>query len=301
MDNPKVSVMCLAYNHQPYIRQALDGIFMQKTNFDYEVIIHDDASTDNTADIIRTYIPKHSQKINAVFQTENQYSKDVSMFMLLYPYCKGEYIAICEGDDYWTDPLKLQTQVDILDNHPKYSGCGHNVDIVDENSNPHNDAWIKKNIDVQENTIKHIKHIYMHMRLAHTCSLVFRKSLVDNIAVSTLSEYKSIEINDDNKLSALIAANGEFYHLNKIMACYRYVATHGDSWNARTQGKNLSFASLKGFLQVDKFLSTHYGISGLYEHTYNRLIRNAISFYLTSPTQENRDILTSALKIWSFL
>ncbi len=301
MDNPKVSVMCLAYNHQPYIRQALDGIFMQKTNFDYEVVIHDDASTDSTADIIRTYIPKYAHKINAIFQTENKYSKDTNMLMLLYPYCKGEYIAICEGDDYWTDPLKLQTQVDILDNHSEYSGCGHNIDVVDENSNPHNDAWMKKNIDVQEDTIKHIKHIYMQMRLAHTCSLVFRKSLIDDMTASTLSEYKSIEINDDNKLSALMAANGEFYHINKIMACYRYVATHGYSWNARTQGKNLSFASLKGFLQLDDFLSTHHGISCLYEHTYTRLIRNATNFYLTAPTQENRDILTSALKIWSFL
>ena len=125
---PRLSVACITYNAAPYIRQALDGFLMQKTNFPFEVLVHDDASTDGTAEIIREYAEKRPDVIRAVFQKENQWSKGVAVApKFLWPLIRGEYVAMCEGDDYWTDPLKLQKQVDWLDAHPESSVCFHPV------------------------------------------------------------------------------------------------------------------------------------------------------------------------------
>ena len=117
---PLASIRCLTYNHEQYIRQCLDGFVMQKTNFPFEIIIHDDASTDKTAEIIREYAEKYSN-IHAILETENQYSKhDGSLARIVNQAIRGKYVALCEGDDYWTDPLKLQKQVDFLEKNPDY-------------------------------------------------------------------------------------------------------------------------------------------------------------------------------------
>lgn len=116
-----VSVICLTYNHSSFIKQCLDGFVMQETNFNYEVIIHDDASTDDTQDIIKEYAQKYTDIFVPILQKENQYSKHVQIgSTFIYPICRGKYVAFCEGDDYWTDPLKLQRQVDFLESHPEY-------------------------------------------------------------------------------------------------------------------------------------------------------------------------------------
>ncbi len=116
-----VSIDCLTYNHENYIRDALEGFLMQKTDFAFEVLIHDDASTDQTANIIRKYEKKYPGVIKPIYQKENQFSQDGDISkQFQYPRAKGKYIAICEGDDYWTDPYKLQKQVDFLEAHPDY-------------------------------------------------------------------------------------------------------------------------------------------------------------------------------------
>ena len=113
-----VSIWCLTYNHEPYIRQCLEGFVMQKTNFCFEAVVHDDASTDGTATIVREYAEKYPDIIKPIFETENQYSKnDGSLDRIFEESCKGKYIALCEGDDYWIDPLKLQKQVNALESH----------------------------------------------------------------------------------------------------------------------------------------------------------------------------------------
>lgn len=120
----KVSIMCNAYNHERYIRSALDGFVMQKTNFAFEILIHDDASTDKTADIIREYEAKYPNLIKPIYQTENQHSKGIGAPRIFQePRVQGKYIAFCEGDDYWTDPFKLQKQYDAMEAHPEVDIC----------------------------------------------------------------------------------------------------------------------------------------------------------------------------------
>lgn len=128
MNDIVVSISCITYNHEPYIRKCLDGFVMQKTNFIFEVLIHDDASTDGTATIIREYVDKYPNLIKPIFQTENQYSKGVPISQTYnWPRARGKYIALCEGDDYWTDPYKLQKQVDFLEANSDYSLCFANA------------------------------------------------------------------------------------------------------------------------------------------------------------------------------
>ncbi len=116
---PLVSICTLVYNHEPFLKECFEGFLMQKTNFAFEVLVHDDASTDNSAEIIREYTEKYPDIFKPIYQIENQYSKGVKVSATYqFPRAKGKYIAICEGDDYWTDPLKLQKQVDILEQNP---------------------------------------------------------------------------------------------------------------------------------------------------------------------------------------
>lgn len=131
---PLVSICCITYNHEKYIRDAIESFLMQETNFPFEIIIHDDASTDKTADIIREYEKKYPELIKPIYQTENQYSKGVKINLEFnFPRAKGKYIALCEGDDYWTDPNKLQIQVAFLEENPDYVITYTAVEAFDEN------------------------------------------------------------------------------------------------------------------------------------------------------------------------
>jgi glycosyltransferase involved in cell wall biosynthesis len=132
VSKPLVSIGCLTYNHEPYIEDALEGFLIQETNFPFEIIIHDDASTDRTAYIIGEYETKYPNLIKPIYQTENQYLQGKLMSQFLMPSCKGEYIAYCDGDDYWTDPQKLQIQFDFLESNPDYVISGHNAFVIDE-------------------------------------------------------------------------------------------------------------------------------------------------------------------------
>lgn len=125
---PTVSIKCLAYNHEKYIEKALDSFLMQKTNFPFEIVVHDDASTDNTTNIIRQYENMFPNIIKPIYEMENQYSKDAeAMLQMVHSNLKGEYVALCEGDDYWTDEYKLQKQYDAMEKHPEVDMCAHAV------------------------------------------------------------------------------------------------------------------------------------------------------------------------------
>ena len=124
---PLVSICCITYNHARFIRKCLDGFLMQETSFPIEILIHDDASTDGTDDIIRDYTARFPDLFFPLYEEENQYSKPNHKQIDLYNFerARGKYIAYCEGDDFWTNPYKLQKQIDFLETHPDYSVCWH--------------------------------------------------------------------------------------------------------------------------------------------------------------------------------
>lgn len=212
MSTPLVSICCLAYNHESYIRECLDGFLMQETDFDFEILIHDDASTDKTADIIREYELKHPDIIKPIYQTENQYSKGVRpTFSYNIPRAKGIYIALCEGDDYWTDPLKLQKQVDLLEEHTDCSGCFTNANIINELDNSKT-IYVKR---VKEGKVREKTIILRGGGLYPTASLVFRKS---DLKLDNFSKYPAIA--GDELLVFELSRKGSLYFLNEITCVY---------------------------------------------------------------------------------
>ena len=213
---PLLSIHCLTYNHAPFIRQTLDGFVMQKTNFPFEVLIHDDASTDGTADIIREYEAKYPDIIKPIYQTENQWNKGVSISKKYqFPRIKGKYVALCEGDDYWTDPLKLQKQVDFLESHPDCSICFHPVVVHwEDKSKP-------DSIYPTEKQLKGIKEFDLHELLnqnfIQTNSVVYRwRFHQDNL---DLIPEKILP--GDWFLHLLHAQVGKIVFLPEVMATYR--------------------------------------------------------------------------------
>ena len=133
MNTSLVSICCVTYNHAQFIRKCLDGFLMQQTDFLVEILIHDDCSTDGTTEIIREYEAKYPDLIFPLYEEENQYQQGKAAEIDFYNYrrARGKYIAYCEGDDYWTDPLKLQKQVDFMEANLEYSVCFHGFEEYD--------------------------------------------------------------------------------------------------------------------------------------------------------------------------
>ena len=207
-----VSIKCTVYNHEPYLRQCLEGFVMQKSNFRFEAIVHDDASTDGSAAIIREYAEKYPDIIKPIYETENQYSKhDGSLKRIMDSACKGKYIAICEGDDYWIDPLKLQKQVSFMEKNPDYILCGTNGLILwDDGINA--PEYFHRNFRSRELTPEDIIGKWPFP----TASLLFRRELY-NIA----DGFKCKIYSGDIRLILVALANGRIWSMADVATVYR--------------------------------------------------------------------------------
>jgi glycosyltransferase involved in cell wall biosynthesis len=211
-DLPLVSISCITFNHSKYVRQCFDGFLMQKTNFKFEVVVHDDASTDGTKEIIEEYTNKYPDIFFPMYQKENQYSKGVRGFMpkFNFPRCRGKYIALCEGDDYWTDENKLQKQVDFLENNEEYVLCFHKLNILKISGKIEIDdiTNVPEKHDRLEDLVKYGNYI-------HTSSVVFR---YDNI---TMPKEFFLSPAGDFFLYIIISKQGKLKYLEDIMSVYR--------------------------------------------------------------------------------
>lgn len=225
--SPLVSICCITFNHEPYIRKCLDGFLMQKTNFDFEILIHDDASTDGTASIIRKYKVKYPDLLKPIYQTENQYSKGIRPINKFnFERARGKYIALCEGDDYWIDPLKLQKQVDFLEENEEYSICFHNVKIFKENENKFMADYITREVNETSDIYELAKANYIH-----TPSVLFR-----NIITEFPTEFYNSPAGD-YFLHMLNAQFGKIKKLNDCMAVYR--VHEGGVWSTKSKKESI--------------------------------------------------------------
>ncbi len=222
MKKPLVSINCITYNHEPYIRQCLDGFMMQKTNFAFEVLIHDDASTDNTANIIQEYEAKYPEIIKPIYQAENQYSKGEGAISVRFnfPRAKGKYIAMCEGDDYWIDPHKLQKQVDILENNVNLAAVVTNVSVSDMQGKI---LHVERPGNVVPNNKTGIYNIHDFFRDGHqypTLSVIFRRGNM-NRTIQLMSQLQNPFLGDWILWIILHYTLGDFYYLDQVTGSYR--------------------------------------------------------------------------------
>lgn len=219
---PIVSVCCLAYNHEKTIGQTIKGVISQKTSFPFEFIIHDDASTDNTAAIIKEYAEKYPDIIKPIFQKENKYFTCNLAKKYLFPNVSStsEYIAICEGDDYWTDENKLQMQFEIMKQNPDITMTFHAVNQLNPNGEMSVYRPLKKSKFVDTETI--IKRGGM---FCPSVSLVFRRDVADD-----WPDFRLTADVYDYPAQILAAVSGKVYYFDKIMGVYRFGGEN--SWTA---------------------------------------------------------------------
>lgn len=242
INSPLVSIRCTAYNHEKYIRDTLEGFVMQKTNFKFEAIVHDDASTDNTAAIIREYAEKYPDIIKPIFETENQYSKhDGSLARIVNNACKGKYIALCEGDDYWIDPLKLQKQVDILEDNPNITMVYTNFFVVNESgakiSYPRYEKFKK-----ESRSGNLFQYLLENGNFIMTLTTMFRREVIFNpILLNSPTQLDYLYI--------LVAAGmGYFRYLPDITGCYR-ISPNGQM-NTNLKGVEKAINSIRFYISL---------------------------------------------------
>ena len=207
---PTVSICCQTFNHAGFLKQCLESFLMQKTTFAFEVLIHDDASTDGTVNIIKEFAEKYPAIIKPLYQTENQYSKGIKPLTIFnLPRAKGTYIALCEGDDYWTDPYKLQKQVDILEAHKEYSASFHETEQrLEDGSKGKIYGKDAPDILTTEDTFSTVSPF-------HTSSIVFRNILGE------LPEWYKKVFSSDMALFSILSSFGPLKKIPEIMSVYR--------------------------------------------------------------------------------
>ena len=226
-NSPKVSIWCITYNHEQYISEALDGILMQKTNFDYEIVVGEDKSRDNTRSMLLAYKEKHPDKIKLLLHDEN-IGMTANVIATLEA-CTGEYIALCEGDDYWTDPLKLQKQVDFLDDNKDYSLCFH--DVIKRN-----DENGRQVVTSYSNNISSvdIKDLALDSSYIFTPSVVFRsfdfKCLIND-------QFKESKV-CDYFIFMYALRYGKGYMMKEVMSVYRE-ASSSSVWSKNSTTKRI--------------------------------------------------------------
>ena len=217
----KASVICNTYNHERYIAKCLESLVSQKTDFYYEIIVHDDASTDSTAEIIREYEKKYPM-IRALYESENQFSKGVSMWDSTGKYAAGKYFAICEGDDFWVAPDKLQKQVDFMESHPEYSLCGHAAYCAFDNDSLSKTNFMRPFSESKDVTMSDIIRGWA----MPTNSFLFQTRLV-----SGTPPYQGECRQSDFALMTFLALQGKVYYMNELMSAYRIQSA--TSWTRR--------------------------------------------------------------------
>lgn len=279
---PLLAIKCITYNHEAYIRDAIEGFISQKTNFQFVAIIHDDASTDGTADIILEYATKYPNIIFPIFEKENQYSKrDGSLREIMNAACditNATYIAICEGDDYWTDPLKLQKQVDFLESNPEY---GMSTTLA---RRFYEEQQIFRNMNISD---KLDSTTLLKGNIIYTVTVVIRASILSDYYKSNIINQINNAKMGDYPIWLYVAYKSKIHLLSDYTSTYRILSessSHGDfeKWllfmNSATSIKmfysNLSHILIEEITIEDNL----YKLALAIEKNDNALLRQLISF-----------------------
>ena len=237
MDNILVSIHCTTYNHEKYIADAIDSFLEQQTNFKYEILIHDDASTDRTPEIIREYEKKYPEIIKPIYQTENQFSKAGLLWVDKFNIERalGKYIATCDGDDYWIDKYKLQKQVDYMENHPECSLCvhaGYAVSAIDKKKQWRNRPNKGEKSFTVEEVIEGGGGLFLSSTMLFPTRLgQIRPAFLENAPVVDYSTVINLSL------------HGKVHYMDEFMSAYR--VGNSESWTG------------KYFSNMEK-MSTHY-------------------------------------------
>lgn len=225
--NPLVVIRCMTYNQAAYIRDTLEGFVNQKTTFPFIAIIHDDASNDQTVEIIQEYADKYPNIIMPIFESENQYSKhDGSLRRIMNKACEStgaKYMAMCEGDDYWIDSLKLQKQIDFLETHTSYSMCYSQVKIFFQNK-PQKTKLLGR-------TYEGYASLLCNKYMIPTATIILRSACLTNEYEQIRNSHPKWKMGD-LPLSLYLAGKGKIHMIKEPLAAYRVLNNSASHFNS---------------------------------------------------------------------
>lgn len=280
MDEIVISIVCITYNHEKYIADAIESFLQQKTEFKYEIIIHDDASTDRTSEIVQKYETQYPEIIHGIYEKENQYSRKKIAFMKnVYSLCKGKYLAFCEGDDFWIDVGKLQIQVEWMEAHPEYHLTSHNALLWN-----YSEGSVKAmNPYSSDKEVSPEEIIMQYNGNLPTASLVARAEVLQHLKL-----FMGYSVGDVI-LQLCSAVEGKIYYFNRIMSVYRHM--HTDSWCAEFSGNPEHHIS--HCVEMIRFLEEY----DHYTHfIYSKYIMSRIHLYIHSIIQLGQECFLEVLE-----
>lgn len=286
MSSVKVSVICITYNHAKYIRQALDSIFGQKTDFEFEVLVHDDCSTDETCNILCSYEAEH-KNLHVVYEKENQHSKGVKIMPAMIKMSRGEYIALCETDDYFTNCYKLQRQVEALDSCSDAVACIHAAQRVDEAGNDKGirKPFAAKPIMTTEDIIHSIGRNYA------LNSLMFRKYAMEDLG----ELYYQCSVGDI-AYALHLGAKGSFIYIDDEMSAYR-MGSQGSWTNRMSEDKDKKRRYLQNIIET---LRRYDRMTSMMYHKYVNERINAYEFQIFQMDGNCKKIFSREYKQYFF-
>lgn len=293
MSNKKVmlTVKMLAYNHENYIKQAIESVICQKTEYAYELLIGEDCSTDRTREIIREYEEKYPDIIRVIYQKTNQgcarnsYSLDMS--------ARGKYIANCEGDDYWCDQYRIQKDIDFLEKNLNYVGVCHRCKIVDENGQeiPAESINDRSKFWEFDKEIYTIKDYQKWLTPGHGCAQTRRNVIKENDLDYTIVYKASNRVSDRTHLLIHIV-EGDIYCMQDVVACYRYrTSSKQNNYMTIQKRENLRAEDFLMMKQLEKWAYKNKGINLDLRNIKKERFIGSVVVWMKNPTEENKKIV----------
>jgi len=287
----EVSVLVIAYNHNPFIAKCIDSILCQETDFEYEILIHDDNSTDGTKETIRQYEKKYPKLIKAIIEEENQFSKGKTHpDEFLFPYVRGKYIAMVEGDDFWCDNKKLQKQYIAMESNKTCSICVHPVQLVDSSNNLLNDV-LGKNVFCEEVMKREdvLSEFFCKNNWVFQTGSFFMRATV----LMNRPDFWSKFYVGDLPIILWFAYNGDFCYINQKMSCYR-IFSEG---SATSLNRKRDYAIRKAKTNAEGLIAFNEYTDGIFWSYLKHITSYYVYHYYASTKQVvSQDYLNEACK-----
>ncbi len=295
----KLSIVFITYNHGKYVREALEGIVKQKTDFDYEVLCCDDCSTDDTQKIIREYAEKYPERFRLMFREKNVGRPTQNVYDTAMA-AQGQYLAFLEGDDYWTDEEKLQKQVDFLDSHEDYMGTTHSFSIIDENGRPAKNEKIRSLYDWHGDYTWNVWRIpgakWPGQTATNVCRNFFHNGKLDYTIL-----FRAHDFIDDGIIFTFLLLQGKIYRFREVMAAHRYVEKYGgESWNSLKLRRDYMTEEAQIKLEMMKWCEENVGLTEFGLARSRRELKTAISIFVKQPTVVTFRLCRQAIAYYFF-
>ena len=288
MKDIKLSVIFITYNHEKYVEKALRSVLNQVTDFDFEVVVGEDCSTDSTREILRKVASEYPDKVRLLFREKNLGRPTLNVYQTTRE-CKGKYLAYLEGDDYWTDNYKLQKQVDFLESHSEYIACTHGCELIDGEDKVITDEAVRKVGDLYSwkgsFTFEDFKHSGKWP--GHYATVVSR-NIYQNEKYDYSILHRAHDFVDDAIILLLLLIQGDIFRMDENMSVWRYVRKeNGTNWNSLAMQRNLIRDDCYLSQTVMKWLEDAVGLKDYAKVKAQKDYETALKMFLKHPGKDN--------------